>query len=135
MEPVSEERRQRLLALEGFLILGRPKGGNSYQGFVENSFSMGWSPNYVNFWWSGEATSNFGTKHKIDGRADAEHYLAEERRLRPDWDIEIFDAKDENLPVVLDWDGWVDAHAYNPNTLSGVSDKFRARNFRFEMKE
>jgi hypothetical protein len=133
--PVSEEARQRLLNLQGYVILGRPKGGNSYQGYVENSWTMDWRGDYAVFFWSGEAVSNFGTKHNLNAYKDAKYHFDRLIQDRPDWDIQMFDVRDENIPVVLDWEGWIEAQAYNPNTLSGVTDKFKARNFKFTMKE
>lgn len=135
IEPVTPERRGRLLATDGYIILGHAPGDNSFQGFVEHSFSMAWDKRSVNFFWSGAATSNFGTKHVLDGKANAEEYVKKERLLHPDWQIEAWSVRDPTLPVTLDWDRWVEAHAYNPNTMSGVTDKFAARNFRFEMRD
>lgn len=135
VEPVSPETRERLLALEGYVILGLPPGRNAYQGYVENSFTMDWEPDYVNFFWSGNATSNFGTSHIVDGKANAEYYIEKLRRDNPEWKIDVWDVRDENLPVKLDWDAWVEAQAYNPNTLSGVTNKHKARNFKFEMAD
>jgi hypothetical protein len=95
---------------------------------------MGWDSDHVLFWWSGPATSNFGSKHVLDARADATHALEHLKKLQPDWDIVLYDVRDEALPVILDWDGWIEAQAFNPNTLSGVSNKFKARNMKFTMK-
>ncbi len=132
--PVSEEQRQKLLALQGVVILGNEKGGNHFKGYVEHSWSMDWSSDHVLFWWSGPATSNLGSKHMLDARKDAEHALKSILSSHTSWDVTVWDVRDEALPVILDWESWVQAQAFNPNTLSGVTDKFKARNMPFKMK-
>jgi len=39
------------------------------------------------------------------------------------------------MPYELDIEAWLDAQAHNPNTLSGVTNKFKARNTIFKVKE
>ena len=71
----------------------------------------------------------------MDGRQYAEDMIEKFRNDYPDWDFDIHDAHDEDaLPVVLDWNQW--AMACRPAaTLSGVLDKYGARNIQFTMKE
>lgn len=132
--PVSEERRADLLALRGVIILARIPGENTYTGYVEHSWSMGWDKAHVNFWWIGDAETIIG-KVEVYGNGDAEEHVREAKKNHLDYAIEVWDAHDPDLPVKLDWDNWVEAQAYDPNTLSGVSNKFVARNIRFEMRE
>lgn len=119
--------------MPGYIILGKRPLDNAYQGVVEGSFSMYLSPDYVNFFWTGTGYSMLG-KHEVDGLKEAEHYQEYFASRYPDMVFEIFDVHSEDLPVVLDWDG-LTAGLMPAETLSGVRNKFRARNFRFNMKE
>lgn len=132
--PISDERRAQLLDLAGYVILVRKTADEPYEGYVEQSFGMGFDPKRVNFWWSGEAHSNFGTKHTIDGRESAMRHAETIEKNHPDWSVEVWDAHNEDLPIVIDWNAWADAQAHDPNTLSGVSDKYKARNAPFTVK-
>jgi hypothetical protein len=130
------ERDERLMALPGYVVLGWSAEEQRFYGTVENSFSLGLSPAFVQFNWSSDnATSNFGGKFKVDGLAMAQRDLESWSKSRPDLAFRIYDARNaEALPVVLDWDGWLDANQPNPNSLSGVVDKYRSRNIRFTAK-
>lgn len=120
--------------LPGYIVLGREPGQNSFLGSIEGSFSMDVSKDRTQFHWSGNAVSNIGTKHVLDGKADAEEELARLVKARPDVEWAIYDAHADDLPVLVDWDGW--RHANEPSDrLSGVRDKFTARNPRFYMIE
>lgn len=118
-------------ATPAFILLGRKKGENAYMGYVENSFSLSTSKNETFVYWSSNnATSNFGGTFVIDGKAWAEKDLAK-LQLRPDEDWQMFSVEDA-LPVTLDWRMYHWGH--EPDlTLSGVRDKYAARNVRFEM--
>lgn len=133
--PLTQEQRDRLLAREGYVILIHEPGANQYHGYVENSFSMSLDSSRTCLFGSGEYVSNFGTRHVLDGRADAEHHAGDLRKSHPDATVVVWEVHDENLPVILDWEEWLDAQAYDPNTLSGVTNKFKARNLRFDMRE
>ena len=124
--PVTPEQRERLAALPGVIVLIRRPGANAYEGYVEHSFSMDYSGSHVNFWWQ-------SPEH--DGKRYAEAHAADIRRHHQDWEVEVWDARDPKLPVTLDWEVWIEAQAHNPNTLSGVSNKFAARNIPFRMRE
>ncbi|QXV73994.1 hypothetical protein [Rhizobium phage RHEph12] len=122
--PLSEDRRAAIRASDRWIILAKLPGDNSYQGYTELSFCMDWSKDYVlqfNMVWG-------------DGKKNCEEHLALARSNHPTWEIEMYDWRDENLPVILDIEKWLDANAHNPNTLSGVDDKYRARNIPFTMK-
>ncbi|WP_147373616.1 MULTISPECIES: hypothetical protein [Sphingomonadales] len=138
IEPVGPARREALMASEGCIILGRKPGSNSHQGFAENNFSVGdmeWHAEYANFFLSRDSWSSSGKKQMIRGEVEAEVCVESERRRLPDWEIEIWDVHDEHLPVVIDWEGWIDAWAYDPNNkMSGVTSMFKACNLRFTMR-
>lgn len=128
--PVSPERREKLRKANGAIILSKIDGANHFHGFVEHSFSMGWDSSYALFFYD-----CFDKKGNITSRGcdEAEDFA---KRQRVDGkEVEVWNVHDENLPVVLDWEAWIDAQAYNPNTLSGVNNKFKARNIPFTMKE
>jgi len=121
-----------------WIILGILKqGGNAYVGVVEHSWSMGIDAERANLFWSGEARDNIvGAKWNLDGLHDAEHHLQHVRKTRPEYEWTIFDVHQEDiLPVVIDWERWDKDNARSDKTLSGVVNKFGARNPRFRMKE
>ena len=123
-----------MTTLPGYVVLGKARGDNSYKAIIERSFSMDLSSDRCLFFWSGPATLNFGGKFEIDGLQDAEHYRDHFSKRHPDMEFVIFDIHSDELPVTIDWDGW--ASSRQPaDTLSGVRDKFGARNPRFHMKE
>jgi hypothetical protein len=41
---------------------------------------------------------------------------------------------DENLPVVINWDVWLDAHCPSTKTLSGGKSTYDSRNLKFTLK-
>lgn len=136
IEPLDDTLRAHLMALPGYIVLVRKPGDNAYIGLVEGSFSLDTSRDRTQFFWSSDnATSNFGGKFKIDGYADAKHRVDSYRKLSPDWIFEIFDARDDELlPVVLDWENWL-LDNRSANNLSGVANKYGARNIRFTAKD
>lgn len=120
-------------ARPAFILLGRAKGSNAYMGYVENSFSLGVSKNETFVYWtSANASSNFGGKFSIDGKSWAEKDLADMRRRHCDEEWEIFNVEDP-LPVELDWRMYHWGHERDNQTLSGVRDKYAARNVKFKM--
>jgi hypothetical protein len=122
--------------LPGFIVLGKGPSTNAYVGTVELSFAMDLSKDRTQFYWSHDnATSNFGGKFKIDGRKDAEARVEQLAKAHPDHTWEIFDVHDDNLPVLMDWDDWRWGSTPSEKKLSGVMDKFIARNPRFYMIE
>ena len=118
--------------LEGFVLLCKEPKDNAYKAIVEHSFSMGMSPDRVLFFWSSDkATSNLGGSFRVDGKANAKEQKREYEKLYPEVEFTIFDIHDPELPILVDWDGWRAASARSDKTLSGVVDKFTARNPRF----
>jgi len=121
--------------LPGYIVLGRKPTDNAYQGVIELSFSMGLSPDRVNFNWSlDNATSNFGGNFKVDGLKLAEKAKKTFTEAYPDMEFEIFDVHNDELPVIINWDQWRRDSAQDLKTLSGVKYKMGARNPRFEMR-
>ena len=121
--------------LPGYIVLGRKKGSNAYQGVVEHSFTMGLSEDHVRFWWTfDKATMNIlpGTID-VDGFKDACLSCSEFAKNHPDMEFEVFDAHSDDLPVIIDWDQWREDEQ-PAKTFSGVKNKFGARNPRFEMR-
>lgn len=136
IEPLTEKQREHYLKLPGLIILGRAPGVNAWHGYVEHSMSMGWDADHVNYWWSGTGTDAiFGFTMTIDAQRDVDSHMETIKKNKPDWEIKVFDVFDPDLPVVLDREAWMQANRYDPNKLSGVSDKFKARNIPFKMKE
>lgn len=92
--------------LERFLpirVICRITKDGIIQGQIEHSFSMDWSDNLVNIWWSGNATSNFGGSFKLDASKD----IIANHRLIPG---EIFvDPLAEDSPIVVNWKKWLAA--------------------------
>jgi hypothetical protein len=120
--------------LPGYVILGRRAGSNSYVGVVELSFAMDLHDSRTNFFWTGVGRDNIvGAKHQIDGKATAERYRQHFAERNPTIEFTVYDIDSPDLPVVIDWDDWRDGSSPSDRTLSGVKDKFRARNPRFYM--
>lgn len=108
---------------EGYIVLRRMKGSNSFEGLIENSWNLDWSKDRVRFWWSGTGTDNiFGLKHTVDGKKDAEHYVNQYKQKYDE--VVSFNVRDPDLPVILDWDYW----------LANREGKFEDRNPKMRMK-
>lgn len=121
-------------ARPAFIILGRKRGENSYMGYVEHSFTLGPSKDQTFVYWtSANASSNFGGKFLIDGKSWAEKDLAYLYR-RADEEWEMFNVEDP-LPVVLDWRKYWWGQERDNMTLSGVRNKYAARNVDFKMTD
>ncbi|TLX16763.1 hypothetical protein [Rhizobium sp. MHM7A] len=118
---------------QGAILLRMSKGDNAYKALVENSFSMDWKTDSVRFFWSGKAYSILGT-HELDGFQDAEDQRAHYQSKYPDDVLTVFDVRDPNLPIIIDWEEW------QKNREHGRQDdrrwrKFLARNPSFKMKD
>ncbi len=94
---------------------------DGYHGLVEHSMAIAAHTSRVRLWW---------TWGVADGRADAENNAKYATGARA---ADIWDAHDPALPIVIDWDGWVRDNE-PAKTLSGVRDKFRARNAMFTIR-
>jgi hypothetical protein len=125
---VDEDRNARLMQVQGYVMLIKKPGDDDLYGPVENSFSLGIEPNRTFFFWTSLAQN-------IDGWEWVQRDLKMWKEKYPDWEYSIYDARDaEKLPVVLNWDLWLDAHQRSNDTLSGIKNKHEARNLRFTLK-
>lgn len=125
---ITEERKASLMAVQGYIILVNKPGDGQLYGTVENSFSIGIEPNRAFLYW----TSAY---RNIDGLEWAKKDVAYWTKQHPDYVYTIYDARDaEKLPVVLNWDVWLDAHTPSDKTMSGIKNKYDARNLRFTLK-
>ena len=117
----------RILAFPGYVILGTVPGGNSMSAVIERSFSMDESIERVLFWFV-----------RPDMQADrvfknCEHYRAMFSKGGKEY--KIWDVRDPELPILINWEEWLWANSSSEKTLSGVRDKFRSRNPEFKMKD
>lgn len=130
--------------MKGYVVLGKREGGNAYSAVIERSFSMDVSSERVNVFLIGVFTDNLVgakwdlTKQKV--LACAEKYRATFSGRGdivgcPKMQFEVWDIDDPKLPIVIDWDDWRRGNERSDKTLSGVRDKFSARNPRFYMRE
>ncbi|MER9836166.1 hypothetical protein NKJ28_14455 [Mesorhizobium sp. M0145] len=111
--------------LNGAVVLARRPGENQFVGLIETSLFMNWSPTRVRFWWTDIISdAALGLTFDVDGSGDAEAHARHCRRKQPNWEITVWDAHDENLPIWIDWNAWADA-----------DDKYSHRNPTFAMKE
>jgi hypothetical protein len=132
--PVTDDWRDKFRQFRGFIILGQDAKVNHPSGYVERSFSMGWDAGHVLLaLWHPE----WGRiKTEAACRRDVDHWLASTSIIASGMaDVRAWDIHDPDLPIVIDLEAWITAQAFDPNTLSGVSDKFRARNAPFAMRE
>lgn len=118
----------------GYILLVKKPSENSYSGIVEGSFALDSNKDRTRFFWTGVAYF-LGNQYDIDGKKDAQEMMDYYLKKYPDWEIEMFDVENEDLPVTIDWEQWFKDNEPNPNTLSGVKNKFGARNVKFEMKD
>ncbi|MER8461066.1 hypothetical protein NKJ70_19685 [Mesorhizobium sp. M0092] len=111
--------------LKGAIVLARRPGENGFVGLIETSLFMNWSPTRVRFWWTDIISdAALGLTVDVDGMKDAEAHAKHCRGHHPNWEITVWDAHDENLPISIDWNDWADAN-----------DKYCDRNPTFAMKE
>jgi hypothetical protein len=130
--------------MKGYVVLGKREGGNAYSAVIERSFSMDVSPERASVFLIGVFRDNLVgakwdlTKQKVlacaekyrdtfSGRSDIVGV--------PEMEFKVWDIDDPELPIVIDWDDWRRGNERSDKTLSGVRDKFSARNPRFYMKE
>ena len=118
LEGVDAEHLQRLLPIR--IVLKQEQG--QVLGLVEKSFSLDWDRTRVNIFWSGEAFSNLGTTHILDGATHAEkdalHFKATS-----------YNPLLRNCPVVINWKQWLEAFS-----ATSHSNKFFRRNAAFSVK-
>lgn len=123
-----------LISLPGYVILIKKPNDYRIYGPVKHSFSLKITENQTFFFWS--APEGHPRWRPMDGKKMVEEEFADWKRKYPDWEMKIYDARDEdNLPVIIDWDTWLRAHERSDITLSGVKHKYYSRNLRFSPKD
>lgn len=90
----------------------------AYEGEVEHSFSLSWSHNLVNIYWSGKAYSNLGSTHQLDAIRNSASNL----KRYAGQPIAVYDPLSPDCPVDVDLVIWVN-HFYDPR-----ASKFQKRN-------
>lgn len=124
--PLPDKTKHKLRNMKSWVILARRPEENAFIGYVEQSFHMEWSNEYVlihiSTWWKED---------------EIKKEFEDIKKKHPSWgeNIWLYEVHDENLPIVIDFEAWLDANAHNPNTFSGVTNKYKARNAPFKMKE
>jgi hypothetical protein len=126
-EDVARNNRLMGVAKARYIILIKKPNDDQLYGPVENSFSLGVEPNRTFLYWS-------STYYNLDAWTWANKDMVYWKEKYPDWEYTIYKAMDENLPVVINWDVWLDAQSPSPHTFSGVKNKYDGRNLKFTMK-
>lgn len=127
---MTDALRERLMSIHVVLI--RRPDESHWWGPVEHSFSLGTSPNQTFFYWSSLPDSGYDPP--IDGLAWLRKDLKGWEAKNPTWKYYIFDAHDPELPVTIDWERWLSAHEPDGTKLSGIANKYYARNFQIAPK-
>lgn len=129
-----EELRRQCLDLPSYILLSQRPGEEWFRGYTENSWSLSYdSKDRTYLFQTGTFYGPLGHRHDIDGKEWAEEVRDDYLNDNPDHRAFIFDAFDEKLPVKLDY------HRYDryvrdsrpSDTLSGVINKYGARNIKF----
>lgn len=122
-----EQEKNRLLNLPGYVILGNEPGANHLSAIIERSWSMDKSQDRVLFWFV-----------RPDMKAERVYKNCEHYRdmfSKDGAEYQIWDARDPNLPIEINWEEWLWAQTFDDKKVSGVRDKFRGRNPEFKMLE
>lgn len=131
--PLTPEKKARLESVQGYVMLIRKPDDPVWYGPCENSFSLSTEEWRTFFYWSSLPDS--GHNPPIDGLEWLRRDLSSWKDKHPDWLFSVFDARDaKSLPVVLNWGEWLDAHEPREGTMSGVKNKYWARNVQFTVK-
>jgi len=133
VSPLPPETRARLQSVQGYVMLIRKPGDLAWYGPCENSFSLSTEKFRTFFFWSSLPDSSWNPP--INGLEWLRKDLASWKTTHPDWEYAIYDARDADaLPVVLDWEQWLQAHRPDDTKLAGIVDKYRARNLSFKVR-
>lgn len=133
MKPMLDDSGLPLLS--GFMVLSERKMEDTYHSVIECSWSIELSTDRAQFYWSSQkATSNFGGSFAVDGRKHADEMKAWAEKQLPDFPFKVWDVRDPALPIELNWKAWERAHEPSDRNISGVVDKFTARNVPFKCK-
>lgn len=126
-EDMARNTRLMDIAKEGYVIIIKKPNDDKLYGPVENSFSLGVEPNRTFLYWS-------SVRWNLDAWTWANRDFEKGKQNNPDWEYTIYKAMDENLPVVINWNVWLDAHMPSDKTLSGVKSTYDSRNLKFTLK-
>lgn len=108
------------------VIITKP-GDDKLYGPVEQSFSLDVKPWETQLYWTHAG-------YKIDGLEWATRTVDDWKKLHPKWKFQIYRVHGRLLPIKINWKAWKEASAPTSNTLSGVRDKYYARNLKFKRK-
>lgn len=122
--PLTEGSKKKLRELTSWVILCKKPGENALQGRIENSFNMDFHHSRVQI-----LTSTWWTETRL------QDIVTDLQERAPTWDFFLYEIHDEKLPIVINFEAWLDAQAHDPNSIYGVRDKFDARNAPFVMKD
>jgi hypothetical protein len=128
LEDDKESREARLMDVKGYiLIIQKPDDSNLY-GPVERSFVLDVVANRTFFFWT-------SISRNIDAYDWVQKDLAYWKSKYPSWKYNVYDARSSQLPIIIDWKTWLDAHEPSDINLSGIRNKYYARNLKFVVKE
>lgn len=88
----------RLRKLTPIRVVIRKNSAGKIEGQVEHSFSMGWSENFVNIYWSGKAYSILG-EHELNGIEWANGNAVNPGEM-------VIDPLAPDSPIQIDWTAW-----------------------------
>ena len=121
-----------LMSLQGYIILIKKPNDSNLYGPIEDSFSLNITKNQTFFYWDSRGSKLW---REMDGKKWVEKDLEYWKRQHPDWEMKVYNPRDnDNLPIVIDWEVWLDAHIPSNQSLSGVKSKYWARNLQFREK-
>jgi hypothetical protein len=130
----TDARNKRLLENNIFIVLGINPVTNKYCGPIKNSFGLDIREGWTQAWWSAfEGCDKWA--ENVDGQKEAQRSVDYWVKQGKNWNWKIYRVQTDELPIVIDWEHYLWAHTYDDKTLSGIVDKYGARNFRFKTKE
>ena len=112
----------------GHVVIITKPGDPTLYGPVELSFSLDVRPNQTFRYWSSTGT------HPRSSIEWSDKDITMWKASHPDWTFERYEVNDPKLPIILDWEAWDDACTPSSNTISGVKNKYGARNLNFHKK-
>lgn len=98
------ESRKAMLC---WVVIVKQTPDGPWLGYVENSFSMSYEPNYVRVWATFVGVDNIvGATHQVDGHAEATYNTKSLRKAHPDWEVAMYAGHNPEIPISIDWDKW-----------------------------
>jgi hypothetical protein len=127
---MNSEKQSNLLSSSGFIVLCRNKSGGDYLAVFEDDFSMGISETQAYYFWSSNSSASALGGSMISTMEEANIHKKDFAKRFPDMEFKIWNVSSNSLPIVLDWDAYLDA---NDQPKSYKTNKM-ARNFIFKKK-